>query len=93
MNGANLAVGVPMSQTASEWDFWLPAYILLSFLLMVGFVRVPVTWRLGVASFLAGTLWAWVDNAVGVIPAAALAVLVAVLAGAIRSRRSALGDP
>lgn len=86
-----LAVGGPGPQSATEWDFWLPAYILLSFVLMVGFARMRLTWRLGVAGFLVGTLWAWVDNAVGVIPAAALAVLIAVVAGAIRGRTSALG--
>lgn len=88
---AILAVGGPGPQTAPEWDFWLPAYIALSFFLMVGLVRTRVTWRLGIACFLVGTLWAWLDNTIGVIPAAALAVLVAVLVGAIRGRTSLLG--
>jgi hypothetical protein len=88
---ATVAVGAPIPQGASEWDFWLPSYILVSFLLILGFVHMRLTWKLGVASFLAGTVWAWVDNAVGVLPAAALAVLLAVIAGAIRGRASALG--
>jgi hypothetical protein len=88
---AILAVGGPGPQSAPEWDFWLPAYVLLSFVIMVGFVRIRLTWKIGVASFLAGTLWAWIDNAVGVVPAAALAVLIAVLAGILRGRTSPLG--
>jgi hypothetical protein len=77
-----LAVGGPGPVLEPSWDFWLPAYVLLSFLLIVAFVVRRIALWTGVASLVAGTVWAWVDNALGVIPAAALAVLVAVLAGA-----------
>jgi hypothetical protein len=78
---AHVAVGGPGPVLEPTWDFWLPAYMLLSFLLIIVVVRRVSIWT-AVAGFAAGTAWAWIDNALGVIPAAALVVLVAVLAGA-----------
>jgi hypothetical protein len=86
-----VAVGGPGPVLAPSWDFWLPAYMLLSFLIIL-FVGRRITLWTGVASLAAGTAWAWVDNALGVVPAAALALLVAVCAGAF-ARRIAAGRP
>lgn len=89
---AVVGVGGPGPVLPPNWDFWLPAYVLTSFALIVLFVRRRITPATGVACLVAGTLWAWADNAVGVAPAAALAVLVAMLAGAF-ARRFATGRP
>ncbi|MGH2634691.1 MAG: hypothetical protein ACRDHU_00845 [Actinomycetota bacterium] len=86
-----LAVGGPAPQIPPNWDFWLPAYMVLSFLLIVTLVRGRVTPWTGAVCLAAGTLWAWADNAMGVVPAGALAVLVAVLIGAVRRRIAAVG--
>ncbi len=83
---ALLAVGGPGPQITPSWDFWLPGYMLLSFLLLVVLVRSRVTPWTAAVCLATGTLWSWTDNAMGVVPAAALAVFVAVLAGAVRRR-------
>jgi hypothetical protein len=90
---AILAVGGPGPQIPPNWDFWLPAYVLLSFLLIAVFVRGRITPWTGVVCLVTGTLWAWADNAMGVVPAGALAVFVAVLVGALRRRITASGRP
>jgi hypothetical protein len=41
---------------------------------------------MGIVAFVGGTLWAWSANGLGVVPAAALAVLLAIVAGGIRRR-------
>ena len=87
-----VAVGGPGPVLTPDWDFWLPAYVLASFALIVLFVNRRVTPFTVVASLVTGTLWAWVDNALGVVPAGALALLVAVLTGAF-ARRIATGRP
>jgi hypothetical protein len=87
-----VAVGGPGPVLEPTWDFWLPAYMLLSFLLIVVVVRRITLWT-AIAGFAGGTAWAWVDNALGVIPAAALAVLVAVLAGACARRIASTRPP
>jgi len=88
-----VAVGGPGPGLAANWDFWLPAYILLSLLLIVLFVRIRVTPWTGIACFVAGTLWAWLDNAIGVLPAGAVAVLVAMISGGVLRRISPFGRP
>ena len=86
-----LAVGGPGPQIPPSWDFWLPGYMVLSFLLILVFVRGRVTPWTAAICLVAGTLWAWADNAMGVVTAGALAVLVAVLIGAVRRRIAAFG--
>ena len=81
-----VAVGGPGPEIATNWDFWLPAYVLLSLVLIVLFVRIRITPWTGVACLVAGTLWAWLDNAIGVLPAGAVAVLVAVVSGGVRRK-------
>ncbi len=87
-----VAVGGPGPEIATNWDFWLPAYILLSFVLIVLFVRVRVTPWTAIACFVAGTSWAWLDDAIGVLPAGAVAVLVAMISGGVL-RRISTGRP
>jgi hypothetical protein len=86
-----VAVGGPGPVLTPSWDFWLPAYMALSFVLIVVFVSRRVTPFTGVACLVVGTLWAWVDNALGVVPAGTLAFLVAVLAGAFARRIATAG--
>jgi hypothetical protein len=86
-----LAVGGPVPEITPNWDFWLPAYMVLSLLLIAVFVRVRITPWTGIACLVSGTLWAWLDNAIGVLPAGAVAVLVALLAGAVLPRISPSG--
>jgi hypothetical protein len=84
---ALLGVGGLRMRPEGGFDFWLPAYMLFTFLLartVVGMRLSPMT---GVVAFVGGTLWAWSANGLGVVPAAALAVLLAILAGGIRRRR------
>jgi hypothetical protein len=88
---AFLAVGGPGPQLATNWDFWLPAYVVLSFLLLVVFVRSRITPWTAAVCLATATLWAWADNAMGVVPAAALAVVLAIVAGAVRRRIVPLG--
>jgi hypothetical protein len=87
-----VAVGGPGPVLTPNWDFWLPAYVLASFVLIVLFVSRRITPVTGFACLATGTLWAWIDNGLGVVPAGALALLVAVLAGAV-VRRFAAGRP
>jgi hypothetical protein len=86
-----VAVGGPGPVLTPSWDFWLPAYMVLSFAFIVLFVRRRITVFTGVACLVFGTVWAWVDNALGVIPAGALAFLVALLAGAVVRRIAPAG--
>jgi hypothetical protein len=83
---ALLGVGGPRSPSSGGFDFWLPTYMILTFLFtrsIVGIRHVPVA---GVVGFAGGTLWAWSANGLGVVPAAALAILLAIVAGGIRRR-------
>jgi len=55
-------------------------------------VNRRITLVTGFVCLATGTLWAWIDNGLGVVPAGALALLVAVLGGAV-VRRLATGRP
>ncbi len=88
-----MGVGGPGPNLATNWDFWLPAYMLLSFVLMVVVVRARVTPWVGLACLVSGTLWSWLDNAIGVLPAGAVALLVAVVSGAVLPRLTPFGRP
>lgn len=82
-----LGVGGTYVPAGSGFDFWLPTYMVLSFLLCrsVAGMRLPPV--IGAVAFVGGTLWAWSAHALGIPPAAALAVLLAMGAGGIRRRR------
>lgn len=88
---ALVGVGGPGPRIAPSWNFWLPAYMFLSFLLLVFVVHVRVGAWAGVGAFVCGTLWAWADDPLGVLPAGALGVLVALLASAVVRRIAPLG--
>ncbi len=88
---AILAVGGPGPELTPSWDFWLPAYVFLSLVLIVLFVRPRVTVWTGIACLASGALWDWLSHAIGVVPAAAIVVLVAVIAGAVFRRIAPLG--
>jgi hypothetical protein len=69
------------------FDFWLPAYMLLTFLLARAVVGMRLSPMTGVVAFAGGTLWAWSAHSFGIVPAAALAVLLTIVAGLVRRRR------
>ena len=83
---AVLGVGGPRRPVGGGFDFWLPTYMVLTFLLARSVVGLRHLTTAGIAAFVGGTLWAWSANGLGVIPAAALAVLVAIVVGGIRRR-------
>jgi hypothetical protein len=75
----------------NAWDFALPLYILLSLVLIRVVVRATVTpWTL-LACLVAGVTWDWAGHAWGVVPAAALAILLALTARAVLRRVDAGG--
>jgi hypothetical protein len=84
---ALLGVGGLRVRPQGGFDFWLPAYMLLTFLLALAVVGMRFSPMTGVLAFAGGTLWAWSANGLGIVPAAALAVLLAIVAGGIRRRR------
>jgi hypothetical protein len=88
-----LAVGVPTwGDVGGGFDVWLPLYVLLALLLVMVVSGWRLTLRRALVAIAAGMLWSWSVNPLGVIPAAASAVLAAVVAGAvIRHRRRAAG--
>lgn len=81
-----LGVGGLRVRPEGDFDFWLPAYMLLTFLLAGSVVGIRLR-AAAVVAFAGGTLWASSAQAVGTLPAAAIAILVAILAGGIRRRR------
>jgi hypothetical protein len=88
---AVLSVGGPGPRLPTAWDFALPAYIACSLVLLRFVVRIRVTpWTL-LGSVAAGIVWDWSSHAWGVVPTGALAVLLALMAGAILRRIAASG--
>ncbi len=83
---ALLGVGGLRVRPEGGFDFWLPTYMLLTFLLSCSVVGVQRLLVMGIVAFVGGTFWAWSANGLGVVPAAALAVLLAIVAGGIRRR-------
>jgi hypothetical protein len=81
-----LGVGGPRAPAGGGFDFWLPTYMVLTFVLVRSVVGIRLLLVVGVLAFAGGTLWAWSANGLGVVPAAALAVLLAIVAGGIRRR-------
>jgi hypothetical protein len=84
---AMLGVGGPRVPAEGGFDFWLPTYMVLTFLLARSVVGMRLSPVIGIVAFAGGTLWAWFANGLGIVPAAALAVLLAIVAGGIRRRR------
>jgi hypothetical protein len=84
-----VAVGVPVwGDVGGGWDVWLPVYVGLSFLFVLGAFHWQLTLRRALLAFALGMTWSWSVNLLGVIPAAASAVLLAAISGAvIRGRR------
>jgi hypothetical protein len=83
---AVLSVGGPGPRLPTGWDFALPVYIVLSLVLIRFAVRVRITpWTL-VGSVAAGIMWDWASHAWGLVPALALSVLLALMAGAVLRR-------
>lgn len=68
------------------FDFWLPTYMVLTFLLVRSVVGIRLFALAGIVAFAGGTLWAWSADGLGILPAAALAILLAIVAGGIRRR-------
>ena len=87
-----LAVGGPGPVLPVRWDFTLPLYLVLSFVLAIAIARArPTAWT-ALTSFAAANVWKWSASAFGVAPAASLAFLLASALRTIRStRRSAEG--
>jgi hypothetical protein len=81
-----IGVGGPRSPVSGGFDFWLPTYMVLTFLLARSVIGLRHLTMVGIIAFVGGTLWAWSANGLGVVPAAALAVLLAIVAGGIRRR-------
>ncbi|HET7236120.1 MAG TPA: hypothetical protein VFK59_06775 [Actinomycetota bacterium] len=83
-----IAVGVPMwGDVGGGFDVWLPVYVVLSFALVMAVVGWGLTTRRALVALAGGMTWSWAVNVLGVIPAASLALVIAVLAGAIVRRR------
>lgn len=83
-----VAVGVPMwGDVGGGFDVWLPLYVALSFAIVMAVTGWRVNVRRALLAVAGGMAWAWSVNRLGVIPAAALVVLVTVLAGAIVRHR------
>ena len=82
-----VAVGGPGPTLPTDWDFWLPSYVILSLILMLAVFRLRFSARTCVAAFVLGTLWAWLDDPLGVVPASASVALVVVLAAGFRGRK------
>lgn len=80
-------VGVPRVDAGGDFDLWLPAYMLFAFLLIRFVAHMRLSIATSVAAFVGGTLWAWSSDALGILPAGAVAVLLAFAAGEIVRRR------
>lgn len=83
---ALLGVGGPRLAAQGGFDFWLPTYMVLTLLLAHLVVGIRLSPVMGIVAFAGGTLWAWSANGLGIVPAAALSVLLAIVAGGIRRR-------
>lgn len=92
MMGSILAVGVPAETPTGGFDVWIPAYVVLSLALVrfVAGLRIRTVTALAALAF--AMVWTWAVNVVGVIPAAAFAMLAAFTAGELvrraKSRRA-----
>jgi hypothetical protein len=87
-----LSVGGPGPNLPTTWDLALPVYIVLSLVLIRSVVGVRISpWTL-LGSVAAGIVWDWASHAWGVVPAGALAILLALMARALIGRIAASRD-
>lgn len=87
-----LAVGVPMwGDVGGGWDVWLPLYLALAFLLVLGVNGWKLNLPRALLALACGMTWAWSVNRLGVIPAAAFAILIAALSGTVLRHRRRRG--
>ena len=85
-----LSVGVGRwTDISGGYDPWIPLLILIAFVLVRVVARLGITWRTSIAAVAGGTLWAWSTDWFGIIPASAVAVLVAFVGGEIVLRAEA----
>jgi hypothetical protein len=84
---AVLGVGGFRVRPEGGFDFWLPTYMVLTFLLARSVVGMRLSPMIGIVAFAGGTLWGWSADGLGIPPAAALALLLAIVAGGIRRHR------
>jgi hypothetical protein len=82
-----VAVGVPIwGDVGGGFDLWPPLYVALSLVAILSIAGRRVTARKLLMAVAAGTLWSWATDVVGVIPAAAWAVLLTAICGAAYRR-------
>jgi hypothetical protein len=82
-----VAVGGTWVDVGGGFDVWLPLYVFLSFVLVLSATGWYLTIRKACVAFALGMVWSWSVNRLSVIPAAALAVLIAAVANMIVRRR------
>ena len=82
-----IGVGGTWVDVGGGFDVWLPLYVFLSFVLVLSATGSYLTIRKACVAIALGMLWSWSVNRLSVIPAAALAVLIAALANMIVRRR------
>ena len=82
-----IGVGGTWVDVGGGFDVWLPLYVFLAFVLLLSATGWYFTVRRACLAIALGMLWSWSVNRLSVIPAAALAVLIAALANMILRRR------
>jgi hypothetical protein len=83
-----VAFGVPVpGDLDGGFHGWILLYILMSFVLAMNVTGWRVSGWAILAAVAGGHLWLWATTPLGVIPAAAVALLVMLAAAGIRRRR------
>ena len=82
-----VAVGGTWVDVGGGFDVWLPLYVFLSFVLVLSATGWYLTIRKACVAIALGMLWSWSVDVLSVIPAAAVAVLIAAIANLIARRR------
>jgi membrane protein implicated in regulation of membrane protease activity len=82
-----IAVGGTWVDVGGGFDVWLPLYVFLAFVLLFSATGWYLTIRRACLAIALGMLWSWSVNRLSVIPAAAVAVLIAAVANMIVRRR------
>jgi hypothetical protein len=77
-----VAAGVPTWGTVrGGFDLWPLLYVVVSLTIVLSVTGRPITVPKVLVAVVAGTLWSWATDAIGVIPATAWAVLLAAIGG------------